>query len=114
MPKDTQGQGGRPHLRNGQLASLAQKLENRGLLCRLLVYAPEGSGDELIEEIVISNPAATERGNVRLGDDGGVTWEYFGKLDDASSRQLLDDITNMLRARGIPPGQAGQSGSLST
>lgn len=48
-----------------------------------------------------TNPAARERGEVRVGDDGSVTWEYFGKLDEAGVSKILDEITNALRATGV-------------
>jgi len=64
---------------------LASRLEGRGLDPRLVAYPGDLGDDERVEEIVIVNPAALERGEVRVGDDGSVTWEYFGSLDEAGS-----------------------------
>jgi hypothetical protein len=69
---------------NGELARmLMSRLEDRGLDSRLVGYRGDTGDDEWVEEIVIVNPAARERGEVRVGDDGSVTWEYFGSLDEA-------------------------------
>jgi hypothetical protein len=95
-------QGGRAHCMNGELARLlVRKLESRGLDCRLVTYPGDADDDEHVEEIVIVNPAARERGEVWVGDDGSVTWEYFGKLDEAGVSSIVDEITNALRARGV-------------
>lgn len=80
--------------------ALAGKLESRGLDSRLVTY-PGDAHDDDIEEIVITNPAARERGEVRVGDDGSVTWEYFGKLDKVGAGEILDEVTNALRAAGV-------------
>lgn len=50
-----------------------------------------------VEVVVVTNPAALERGEFRVGDDGGVTWEYWGQLDESGAGQILDTITNALR-----------------
>jgi hypothetical protein len=100
---NTTGQGGRAHCMNGELARLiVSTLESRGLDSRLVTYPGDAPDDEHIEEIVIVNPAARERGEVRVGDDGSVTWEYFGKLDEAGVSSILDEVTNALRATGVP------------
>jgi hypothetical protein len=96
------GQGGRAHCMNGELARLlAKKLEGRGLDSRLVTYPGDADDDERVEEIVIVNPTARERGEVRVGDDGSVTWEYFGKLDEAGVSNVVDEVTNALRATGV-------------
>ena len=95
------GQGGRPHCMNGELARLLiSRLQSRGLDARLVTYHGDADEDERVEEIVIVNPAARERGEVRVGDDGGLTWEYFGSLDDAGLARILDAVTGALRAPG--------------
>lgn len=95
-------QGGRAHCMNGELARLfVKKLESRGLDCRPVTYPGDADDDEHIEEIVIVNPAARERGEVRVGDDGSVTWEYFGRLDEVGVSRIVDEITNALRATGV-------------
>jgi hypothetical protein len=66
-----------------------------------VAYPGDPGDDEHVEEIVITNPAARERGEVRVGDDGSVTWEYFGRLDEAGVASILDDVTNALRATGM-------------
>jgi len=82
------------------LRILARKLESRGLDARVVIY-PGGEPDEHVEEIVITNPASRERGEIRVGDDGSFTWEYFGKLDDAGISKFLDEVTNALRSPGV-------------
>jgi hypothetical protein len=93
---------GRAHCINGELARmLVRKLESRGLDSRLGAYPDDADDDEHVEEIVITNPAARERGEVRVGDDGSVTWEYFGRLDEVGVGNILDEVTNALRATGV-------------
>lgn len=92
----------RAHCMNGELARLlVLRLENRGLDARLVTYPADADDDEHVEEIVIVNPAARERGEVRVGDDGSVTWEYFGNLDEAGVTSIVDEVTNALRATGV-------------
>jgi hypothetical protein len=100
-PGTAGARGGRPHCLNGELAEmLADRLEARGLEPRLVTYPGEGDG-ERVEEVVIVNPAAPERGEVRVGDDGSVVWEYFGSLDKPGVAKILDVVTNALRATGV-------------
>jgi hypothetical protein len=81
--------------------ALAEKLHGRGLDSRLITYkGGEHEGDH-VEEIVVVNPAARERGEVRIGDDGHVIWEYDGRIDEAGISKILDDATNALRASGV-------------
>jgi hypothetical protein len=87
------------------LKTLAEKLESRGLHSRLVTYKPDG---ERIEEVIVTNPAAPERGEVRIGDDGAVTWEYFGVLSEAGTGRILDEVTNALRATGVRLRQKGE------
>lgn len=95
---------------NGELIRiLAKGLESRGLEYRLVTYPDDECQDEHVEEIVVTNPRARERGEIRVGDDGSVTWEYFGKLDQAGAGRLLDEITNALRASGLPVRRRQQS-----
>jgi hypothetical protein len=101
-PGTAAGRDGRPHCLNGELArTLVSRLEGRGLDPRLVSYPADGGDDERVEEIVIVNPAARERGEVRVGDDGSVVWEYFGSLDEAGVSKILDEVTNALRATGV-------------
>jgi hypothetical protein len=87
---------------NGELARLlVSRLERRGLDARLVAYPGEAADDEHVEEIVITNPGARERGEVRVGDDGCVMWEYFGSLDEAGVASIVDEVTNALRATGV-------------
>ena len=80
---------------------LVDRLEGRGLNPRLVAYSGDGGDDDRVEQIVIINPAAPERGEVRVGDDGSVTWEYFGSLDEVGVNKILDEVTNALRATGV-------------
>jgi hypothetical protein len=98
----TARRGGHPYCMNGELARmLVSELEARGLIPRLVAYPGDASDDERIEQIVITNPVAPERGEARVGDDGSVTWEYFGSLDEAGVSKILDEVTNALRATGV-------------
>jgi hypothetical protein len=83
------------------LRVVAETLESRGLDSRLVAYPDDADDDEHVEEIVIVNPAARERGEVRVGDDGSVTWDYFGRLDKSGVRSIVDEVTNALRAPGV-------------
>ena len=97
-----QDHGSRDHCENGELLRLlAKKIESRGLDYRLVTYPDGTSEDPPIEEIVVTNPAARERGEIRICDDGGVTWEYFGTIDEVGVSKILDDATNALRATGV-------------
>jgi hypothetical protein len=99
-------QNGRAHYMNGELARmLAKKLESRGLDFRLVTYPSDADDDEHVEEIVITNPVARERGEMRVGDDGSVTWEYFGRLDEAGVSNIVDEATNAAgNGRSTRPG----------
>jgi hypothetical protein len=95
-------QSGRAHCMNGELARLfVKKLEGRGLDSRLMTYPGDADDGEHVEQIVIVNPAARDRGEVRVGDDGCVTWEYFGRLDESGISSIVDEVTNTLRATGV-------------
>jgi hypothetical protein len=83
------------------LRRLAGKLESRGMRSRLVTYSG-GPGEEHVEQIVVTNPAAPERGEVRVSDDGAVTWEFFGDLGEPGAGRILDEVTNALRATGLP------------
>jgi hypothetical protein len=101
-PGEAAGHGRRAHCMNGELARMiVKKLESRGLDSRLVTYPGDADDDEHVEEIVIINPAARERGEVRVGDDGSVTWEYFGRLDEVGVGRTVDEVTNALRAPGV-------------
>jgi Taurine catabolism dioxygenase TauD, TfdA family len=83
------------------LRELAEKLKGQGLSARVLTYYGKNSGEELIEDLVVTNPAARERGQVRIGDDGAVTWELFGDLDEAGADRILDEVTNALLSTSV-------------
>ena len=95
------GRAGRRHCLNGELAQvLVSRLEEHGLDSRVLTY-PGDAGDEPVEEIVIVNPAARERGEVRVGDDGSITWEYAGSLDEAGISAIVGEVTNALQVTSV-------------
>jgi hypothetical protein len=84
------------------IRTLVKKLENRGLQTKLETSYGDMTDDVKTEEIVVINPRSPERGLVRVGDDGFMTWEYSGKLDEARVGRILDEITNALQATGLP------------
>jgi hypothetical protein len=88
------------HNKGDILRDLAKKLESRGLSSSVVTYSSDRPGDEPIEEIVVTNPAA-ERGTMRIGDDGAITWEFFGDLSEAGADRLLEEATNALQATGV-------------
>jgi hypothetical protein len=81
--------------------TLAEKLKGRGLDARVITYLGGPHEGDHVEEIVVTNPAARERGEVRISDDGHVTWEYDGRIDEAGMSKILDDATTALRSSGI-------------
>jgi len=98
-----QAPGGRVPCENGELIRmLGKRLESRGLDFRLVTYPDDESPDSHIEEIVVTNPRAPERGEIRLTDDGSLTWEFCGKLDDDGAGRIMGEIINALRASGLP------------
>ena len=109
MPSAPQGQSGcLPCAASASLRALAENLRARGLECHLVTYkGPPDDGDT--EEIVVTNPLAKERGEIRVGDDGMVSWERFGSLDEAGTAKVLDDVTNCLRGTGVRSSPAVQS-----
>jgi hypothetical protein len=102
MSSAPQAQSSRVHPVDSELLrTLATQLESRGLDCRLVTYNADGPDDEFAtEEIVVSNPAAREHGEVRIGNDGAITWEYFGAMDTSGAEAILGDVTNYLRGVG--------------
>jgi hypothetical protein len=87
---------------NGELARmLINQLAAHGLDSRLVSYRGDAGDDEPVEQIVIVNPAAREHGEVRVGDDGSLTWEYFGSLDEAGIGKILDAVVTVLQAPGV-------------
>lgn len=81
--------------------TLAEKLRGRGLDSRIVTYTGGVHEGDHVEEIVVVNPAARERGEVRIGDDGHVIWEYNGRIDEAGISKILDETTNALRSSGV-------------
>jgi len=89
----------RAHCQNGELMRIfAARLGALGLSIRPPSYAGDlADKGERIEEIEVTNPASPERGLMRVGDDGGVTWEYWGKLnDERDASEILATITGVL------------------
>ncbi len=86
---------------NRHLRVLAKNLESRGLHSHLITYPAGAHDDEHVGTIIVTNPAAPDRGEARITDDGSVTWEYAATLDDAGVSKILDDITSALRAAGL-------------
>ena len=84
-----------------RLHALAERLAHIGLASRVVTYSGDEHDDEHVEQIVVTNPTAPERGELRISDDASVTWEYFGTFDGDGSSKILDEAINMLRATGL-------------
>jgi hypothetical protein len=79
------------------LSVFADKLRSRGLHCRLETYPVNGVKGKHFDKVLVSNPAAAERGDVHIEKEGLIIWEYVVNLhDDADAGTLLDDVTNVL------------------
>ncbi len=79
----------------------------------MVTFSGKSPGEELIDEVVVTNPAACERGQVPIGDDGAFTWEFFGDLDEAEAGRILDEVTNALRSTGVQlPQEQGHGADL--
>jgi hypothetical protein len=82
------------------LGGFADKLRSRGLHCRLETYIVDGVRGKHFDKILVSNPAAAERGDVHIEKEGMIIWEYCVNLhDEGDAGALLDDVTNVLRRR---------------
>jgi hypothetical protein len=92
----------RTHCQNGELLLMfAGKLETLGLDVHVVTYRGDTHGDaENVEELVVTNPAAPGRGEIRVGDDASLTWEYWSSLDEAGASEILETITKLLIAPG--------------
>jgi hypothetical protein len=84
--------------------ALSEGLESRGLDVSLIsdsdrvTYVRGRRKPEGVTEIVVTNSADRERGQVRIDSNGNVAWEYVRSLDDPGIARLLDDVTNALRS----------------
>jgi len=68
-------------------------LDARGLKVGMAVYEDPVFYD-VSAEIVVTNPARPERGQVRVSDDGDVTWEccYY---DDSDTAEIADAVVGI-------------------
>jgi hypothetical protein len=88
---------------NGELLLvLGRRLESRGLDFRLVTYPGDEVPGSRVEQVVVTNPRCLERGEVRVSDDGTVTWEFPGSLDDAGVGRIVGEIAAALRVSGLP------------
>jgi hypothetical protein len=84
------------------LGGFADKLRSRGLDCRLETYPVNGVKGRHFDKVFVSNPAASERGDVHIEKGGLIIWEFCVNLhDESDASALLDDVTNILRRRRI-------------
>jgi len=86
-----------------QLRALSEKLQGRGLEARLVTYPVDGLMGEHFDAVVVSNPAAPERGMMHFERSGCVSWEYEGRLDAVGIARAADEAINALRATGVVP-----------
>jgi hypothetical protein len=84
-----------------RLHALAERLAGLGLASRVITCPGDDHEDDHAEQIVVTNPAAPGRGELRISDDASVTWEYFGTFDGDGSSKILDEAINTLRATGL-------------
>jgi hypothetical protein len=82
-----------------RLRFLAEKLQSRGLDCRLNNYPVNGVKGKHFDKILVTNPLAPKRGDVHIERDGLVAWEIFVNLHDTDAERVLDDVANVLRAK---------------
>jgi hypothetical protein len=93
-------QAHRPPDLEHQLRMLADKLEKRGLNARLAACVVDGVSAARYDTVTIANQAAPERGIIHVEDDGCVTWELPGSLDDAGIAKITREALNVLRPVG--------------
>jgi hypothetical protein len=86
---------------DGQLRALGEKLQARGLEARLVTYPFDGIKGDHYDAVVVTNPAAPERGTMHIYSDGCLTWECHGRLDPVGISKTADEATNALRAMGV-------------
>jgi hypothetical protein len=85
----------RPSARRGVSLKgvVGRALAARGLKVGLAVYEDPDFYD-VGAEIVVTNPARPERGQVRVSDDGDITWEcrYY---DDCDAAEIADAVVGI-------------------
>jgi hypothetical protein len=80
-----------------RLRVLADKLEEHGLDARLAACVVDGASAAHYDSVTIANQAAPERGIIHVEDDGCVTWELPGSLDDTGIAKITCEALNVLR-----------------
>lgn len=87
----------RDHLQNGVLETiLGPQLVTAGLAYRMDFYT--GNGDQ-VEVMTVTNPAAPERGEVRIADDASVTWEFHGRPSNDGIGAILATTISLLTSQ---------------
>jgi hypothetical protein len=98
---------------------VGRELRAKGLDVDLDVYADHASF-EVVAEIVVTNPAHPERGQVRVGGEAGLMWEsgYCGEpgtdaaaIADTIITVLAEDIEDGYVQRGEPVVACGGRGN---
>jgi hypothetical protein len=88
-----------------------------GLAVDMKVY-PDLDAYEVIVEIIVTNPDHRERGEIRISDDGAITWECdygayngagTGDIAETVARILTHEIAEISAATGATPGRSGQA-----
>jgi hypothetical protein len=94
--------GTRPHPGASLKGVVGRALDARGMDIRLVVY--EDLFSYLVDaEVVAANPARPDRGQVRVSDDGDITWECFYRdFADGNTEKIADTIVGVI-SEGIPP-----------
>jgi hypothetical protein len=92
----------------GELERLLRSgFESHGLTCELKRY---GTGEERpVEELLVRNARAPERGAVRIYPDGSVVWEIYGTISAEGVRPILDEVISLLQGQ---PGQGDSTGKV--
>jgi hypothetical protein len=86
------------------LRALSERLESRGLDVSVIsdsdraTYFRDRRKPDGVTEIVVTNSADRERGQVRIDSNGNVVWEYSRDLDEPGIARLLNEVTNALRS----------------
>jgi hypothetical protein len=94
---------------------VGQELKAAGLDVGMNVYE-DLVAYEVVAEIVVTNPGHRERGEIRISDDGAITWERdygdengagTGRIAETVASTLTREIAGISAATGAPQRERG-------